>query len=134
MIETASRQDMGELSRQLERAMERLVQGQFARFRISESWTPAINAYRLADRIEVCVELAGVDRKSLDVRAEPGLLVIRGIRHAPHPAGGQGVQILTMEIDHGPFERRFAIPRRVDVSSISAEQKNGLLWIKLPLK
>jgi HSP20 family protein len=135
MIDTASRQDLEELTRQLERAMDQLVHRHFSHFRTTETWTPAINAYRLAGRIEVCVDLAGVDRESIHIRAEPGLLVIRGFRHAPHPQhrGGENVQILAMEIDHGPFERTFQLPRQVVVDKIKAEQRNGLLWIKLPI-
>lgn len=141
MIETASRHDLQELSRQLESAMDRLVHRHFSHFRTSETFTPAINAYRVAGRIEVCVDLAGVDRASIDIRAEsgrpghPGMLIVRGFRHAPQPEhkSGDSVQILAMEIDHGPFERRFELPRQVAVNKIKAEQRNGLLWIKLPL-
>jgi HSP20 family molecular chaperone IbpA len=38
-----------------------------------------------------------------------------------------------MEIDYGPFEREIVLPGDVDVNKARAEQKNGLLWISLPL-
>jgi len=135
MIQTASRQELEELSRQLEQAMDRLVHRHFSHFRTSECFTPAINAYRVGGRIEVCFDLAGVVRDSIDIRAEPGLLIVRGYRHAPQPEhkSSENVQILAMEIDHGPFERRFELPRQVTVQKIKAEQRNGLLWVTLPL-
>jgi HSP20 family molecular chaperone IbpA len=44
------------------------------------------------------------------------------------------VRLLAMEIDYGPFEREVALPAEVEVDQASAEQRNGLLWISLPLK
>ena len=141
MVVTATHRDLEELHRQLEKAMDQLIQGQFSQFRTSDHWTPSINAYRVGDRIEVCVELAGVVRESIDIRAEPGqsglpgVLIVRGYRQSPNPEhkSGDDVRILAMEIDHGPFERRFELPRQVAVNKIKAEQRNGMLWIKLPL-
>ena len=42
--------------------------------------------------------------------------------------------MIAMEIDYGPFEREVRLPDEVDVKKVHAEQKNGLLWIHLPLK
>ena len=39
-----------------------------------------------------------------------------------------------MEIDHGAFEREINLPRNVDRKSVHAEQRNGMLWIHLPLQ
>jgi HSP20 family molecular chaperone IbpA len=39
-----------------------------------------------------------------------------------------------MEIDYGPFEREVILPADVEVNKAHAEQRNGLLWISLPLK
>jgi HSP20 family molecular chaperone IbpA len=44
------------------------------------------------------------------------------------------VQLLAMEIDYGPFEREVLLPASVDIDNVHAEQRNGLLWISLPLK
>lgn len=99
-----------------------------------EAWSPAINAYALADRLEVCVDLAGVDRASIDLRVEPTRLTVRGVREAPEPAHepSRRVQILALEIDHGPFERTVVLPRAVSTDKVSAEQRNGMLWVRLP--
>ena len=39
-----------------------------------------------------------------------------------------------MEIDYGPFEREVVLPAEVEIDQARAEQRNGLLWISLPLK
>jgi HSP20 family molecular chaperone IbpA len=99
-----------------------------------DAWSPAINAYALADRLEVCVDLAGVERESIDLRVEPTRLTIQGVRQPPEPPHDpqQRVQILALEIDHGPFERTIVLPRAVATDKVSAEQRNGMLWVRLP--
>jgi HSP20 family protein len=99
-------------------------------------WRPAINAYRCEDCIRVCVDLAGVDRSDIDLVIANQQLSIRGVRAVPEPSdqGRQAMQMIAMEIDYGPFERELRLPAEVDVNKVHAEQKNGLLWIHLPLR
>jgi len=101
----------------------------------SAAWQPAVNAYRCDKCVRICVDLAGVDKSEIDLTIEPGRLRIRGRRSLPEPGAphGKAVQVLAMEIDYGPFERDVLLPAGVDVSRVTAEQKNGLLWIDLPL-
>ncbi len=108
----------------------------FSGFRTSDAWQPAVNAYRCEHCIRICVDLAGVDRTAIELAVSPGQLTISGHRDAPEPSRHEGhaMQVLTMEIDHGPFERIIALPRQVDRARVSAEQRNGMLWITLPLQ
>jgi HSP20 family molecular chaperone IbpA len=69
----------------------------------------------------------------IDLQVEPRRVTVRGSRDAPEPID-QAVQMLALEIDYGPFERRVELPAEVDVEQARAEQENGLLWICLPLK
>jgi HSP20 family protein len=84
-----------------------LTKVQFSKFSSPEAWQPAVNAYRCAECIAICVDLAGVDRKRIELTVEPRRLLIRGHRQAPEPDGAKdkAVQVLVMEIDYGPFER-----------------------------
>jgi HSP20 family protein len=113
-----------------------LTKAQFTQFCPGETWQPAINAYRFRNQIVICVELAGVDRSSLELTVEPRRLRLRGSREAPEPASQEPdlMQILAMEIDYGPFERQVELPNPVDPERVKAEQRNGLLWIYLPLR
>lgn len=98
-------------------------------------WRPAFNAYRCDDSLRICVDLAGVDPRSIDIRAEPGRLILRGDRPPPEPPKRSPCRrILVMEIDYGPFERVIDLPSTVDSERISAKHSGGLLWIALPLK
>jgi HSP20 family protein len=111
-----------------------LSRSQFSRF--AHAWVPAINAYRCQTCVRICVDLAGVDRSVIDLTVEPRRVVIRGTRELPEPthAEGHAVQLLAMEIDYGPFRREVPLPAEVEIDQAHAEQRNGLLWISLPLK
>jgi HSP20 family protein len=97
-------------------------------------WRPAINAYRCKDGFAVCVDLAGVDQSRVDMAVEPRRLRIRGRRLPPEPAEMEALQLLALEIDHGPFDREVALPEEVEPREAQIEQRNGLLWIYLPLR
>ena len=102
----------------------------------AHTWRPAINAYRCDKCIRVCVDLAGVEPSGIDLTVESERLILRGVRDVPEPtpAEGRAVQLLAMEIDYGPFEREVRLPALVDIEKVHAEQRNGFLWISLPLK
>ncbi len=83
--------------------------------------------------MKVCVDLAGVSRSQIEIVAEPTRLIVRGFRAPPEPPSPEvTVQIFSMEIDYGAFERVIDLPLRVKVEEITAEQRNGFLWISLP--
>jgi HSP20 family molecular chaperone IbpA len=98
-----------------------------------QSWRPCINAYHCSSCIRVCVDLAGVDE--FEVKVLPRRLVIRGHRTPPEPVEPEkkGARILALEIDYGPFEREILLEPDIDTERVETEQKNGLLWIVLPL-
>ena len=87
-------------------------------------------------KFEMLVDLAGVDRSLIDLTIADRTLSIRGVRDVPEPSGEEkeAMQMIAMEIDYGPFEREVRLPAEVDVKKVRADQKNGLLWIHLPLK
>jgi len=102
---------------------------------VSAKWQPAVNAYRCEEGFAVCVDLAGMDKESIDVKVEQRRLRIRGHRQSPEPKREKHrpVQVLMMEIDSGNFERELTFSVDIDGSQTTAEQQNGLLWIFLPL-
>ncbi|HYF37987.1 MAG TPA: Hsp20/alpha crystallin family protein [Prosthecobacter sp.] len=97
-------------------------------------WLPAVNVYAYADRLEVCVDLAGVKREEVEVEVQSRRLTVRGHRAAPErgcerpPCG----RILAMEIPDGDFERIIDFPVDVNTQQTEARQENGWLWIILP--
>jgi HSP20 family protein len=108
---------------------------QFEHFNASHSWKPAINAFRCGELLIVCVELAGVEKDSIKVQAESRRLTLQGTRLAPEPDCEEPMmQVLALEIDHGPFQRVIEFPVDVEAGQVTAEHRNGLLWIRLPIR
>ncbi len=135
MIDTARRDDFQQIAGQVRNIVGQLSQAHFGDFCSTDSWSPPINLYHLDRRLEVCVDLAGVNKSDIDVRVEPGRLIIRGHRRAPDPRDQhEGMRIVTMEIDHGPFARLVSLPPNIDLPRVTTEYKEGLLWITLPLR
>src|SRR6478672_381783 len=107
----------------------------FASFQMpGRSWTPAINVYAYADRFEVCMDLAGVDKREIQVEAESRRLSVSGHRLAPGGSADEAPckRILVMEIHDGPFARTLEFAEDLDTSRVEARQDNGWLWIVLP--
>jgi HSP20 family protein len=123
-----------QLQREMSSIALELLRGEFAPSGGSPHWRPAINAYRCRDRFTICVDLAGTTKEAIQILVERRRLTLRGNRPSLEPGGdcpGQGV--LAMEIDHGPFERILDLPSEVDPDRTTAEYRQGVLWIELPL-
>jgi HSP20 family protein len=127
---------LSEIQRDLGDVAVAVTRTHLVHFSGPSAWQPAINAFRCGQKFVICVELAGVERSSIDVRAEARRLVIRGARAMPEPDCDEErtAQILALEIDHGKFERVLELPAEVEHERVTAEFRNGLLWIKLPLR
>jgi HSP20 family protein len=128
--------NLDEIQRHLGEIAVQMTHAQFFHFSVPRGWQPALNAFRCGEHFVICIELAGVDKNAIDVRAEARRLVIRGTRQIPEPGCDESpaVHVLALEIDHGPFERILDLPADVDPERVTAEHRNGLLWIKLPLR
>ncbi len=97
-------------------------------------WQPAVNVYVYSDRLEVCMDLAGVRKEDIHVEVDAGRLVIRGHRDAPlrSPCEQNCARILIMEIPEGSFERILQFRQAIDPDRVSARQEEGFLWVTLP--
>jgi HSP20 family protein len=113
--------------------------GTFGDYCPAETWQPAVNIYRLADCMVVCFDLAGVGKKQIEVRVQPGQLTVRGARLSPEPACDPAarksavMRIITMEINHGAFCRTVSLPQNIDLDGVESQHRNGLLWVRLPM-
>jgi len=108
----------------------------FSVFCSIQGWEPVITAYRYDDRIEIWLDLAGVEKSEICVDVLPDRVRISGERKPPLPTrdtSSQCRQVLTMEIECGRFGREIQLPAEVNRDRVSAKQENGLLWIVLPL-
>ena len=102
------------------------------RFRGREGWTPSTDIVETEDTVVILMDLAGLDKEAIKIVRKGDLLQISGVR-ARKPVPGMK-RFHRMEIDYGPFEKLFRVPQDLDVESIKAEHKDGLLEVLLPKK
>lgn len=98
-------------------------------------WHPAINVYRCAEQLMVCLDLAGVEPSSIHAEVSGHILRIRGRRRAPEPdcERYKVLQVLALEIDHGDFEREIHLPFAVAADGLQTEHRDGFFWIEAPV-
>ncbi len=102
----------------------------YSLFGYGTRWSPACNIYDTGDCISILVEIAGMDRETLDLTIEEGQLLLRGTRREPdQPSAGRYQQ---MEICFGEFELSVPLTAPVDAEAAQAWYQNGFLSILLP--
>ena len=98
---------------------------------IPGDWCPAADLYETETEVVVLLDVAGIDPNSLDVVLEDDMLRVTGRRL--EPALRRNCKVLHhMEIEYGPFERLFAVPRNLDGDAARARLDSGFLEVRIP--
>jgi HSP20 family protein len=97
---------------------------------LEAGWLPAVDIVELEKEYLVKLDLPDVKREDVQIYAEAGDLVIKGIRKFERDV--KDAKILRREVGYGEFERMFTLPEYVDVNAIKAECKDGVLRVHLP--
>ena len=95
-------------------------------------WTPPVDLYETADQFVLTAELPGLARDQIEIHAEESRIVIRGARSASPTSEVAYEQFHRVERGHGRFSRAFGLPEPIEVESVSADLKDGVLTITLP--
>ena len=96
----------------------------------SSAWVPAADMYETEESIIIHIELAGIDKDSVEILFQDEHLFLRGNR--PLSDQMQSAKIHRIECMYGYFRRVFQIPLPVDSSHASAAYEQGVLKITLP--
>ena len=91
------------------------------------AWRPAIDLVESSDAYHLYVELPGIAREDVELRAEGRWLEITGHRR-PDPAAEQG--FLRLESPQGPFRRRVELPGPFEPDGVEARLSRGLLEVR----
>lgn len=92
------------------------------------AWEPPADVYENAGEIVVVVAMPGVEAERMQIRNEPGVLIVRGSRPMLRVSPGHAVR--RIEIPHGQFERRIVLPPcRLDLGAPELQQ--GCLVVHL---
>ncbi len=92
-------------------------------------FVPAADIYEGEHNLMVVLEMPGVEKTSVDVRVEDGVLNVEGRLDL---AKYQGLQPLYTEYNIGHYARSFRLSSKIDQSKIAAEMKDGVLSLTLP--
>jgi HSP20 family protein len=99
---------------------------------LRRGFRPQCDCYLTDDppTLHVLVEVPGIDPDSVEVVATGRTLVIGGNRERPKIPDAR---YESMEIEYGPFQRRFDLGVEVDSSRARASYDRGMLKIVLPI-
>jgi HSP20 family protein len=78
------------------------------------------------------VELPDVRREDIQVAIDDNTLTIKGEKQLSDEVKED--QFQRIERAYGTFSRPFSLPPNVDASKLSAEYKNGVLTVRIPLR
>jgi HSP20 family protein len=93
-------------------------------------WRPAANVSENDKEYTIRADLPEVSKENIDVSVANGVLTISGER--PYENTAEGEKEHRRETFHGSFQRSFALPEDVDVESIKADARDGVLVVRLP--
>jgi HSP20 family protein len=89
------------------------------------SYSPAVEMSETENSIEIKVELPGIDIQNVEVEATKNAVSIRGERKRTDDAK-------VSEFRYGKFGRLLALPAKVQNTAVTAEYKDGILFLTLP--
>jgi HSP20 family protein len=90
---------------------------------------PNADIYETNDALNVVLEMPGVEKNSVEVRVEDGVLKIDGrLDFSKY----QGLQPLYTEYNVGHYSRSFRLSSKIEQNKIGAELKDGVLSLVLP--
>jgi HSP20 family protein len=120
---------------ELEVYFNEVAHGRPVGFVASTKWKPHTDIFETDDALVVYMDIAGMHSEDFTVEYADGILTISGERKARRNEGKPHYH--AMEVQVGPFERRFRLPVVVDPETIRASYEQGFLevWLaKLPAR
>lgn len=96
---------------------------------ISSDFAPRVNVEETADKLNMTIELPGMDKGDIKILVQDNTLTISGERKIQNEIKTEN--IIRSEIHTGSFRRSFSLPDYIDSASVDAEYKNGLLNISI---
>ena len=102
-------------------------------FTAPSTWIPPVDIFQTAEHeLVLKAELPDMSRDEIDINIENFVLTIKGDKKASTEVKDE--QYHHAERRYGSFSRSFSLPTTVDPNRVSAEYKNGVLTVRLPLR
>jgi HSP20 family protein len=109
------------VKRELSQAEERTEAGKF--------FSPYTDIHENDRAVIVSMEIPGVDKSSIDLQVEKGVLTVKGTVDGTKYGS---LRPIYSEYDVGNFVRTFTVSPKIDAAAISANVADGVLTVELP--
>jgi HSP20 family molecular chaperone IbpA len=107
--------------KELTQAEERTEAGKF--------FSPYTDIHETPSTVVVSMEMPGVDKGSVDIRLDKGVLTVKGnIDSAKY----ESLKPIYTEYNVGNFVRTFTVSTKIDSAAITAVMADGVLTVNLP--
>ena len=99
----------------------------------SGAWIPPVDIFQNGDdEVVLKAELPDMKREDIEITVDNGTLTLKGEKKISSDVKEESYH--RIERHYGTFTRSFSLPRTVDAAKVSAEYKNGVLTVRLPLR
>ncbi len=96
------------------------------------TWTPSVDIYEDENSFLIKVDLPEINKEDVKVNLDNNVLSISGERRLENEDRREGYH--RVERVYGQFYRSFTLPSNVNIESINAAFKDGVLRLRLPKK
>jgi len=97
------------------------------------AWMPPVDIYSTGEHeLVIKAEIPGMNKDDIDITVENFVLTIKGEKKLSTEVRED--QFHRVERRYGTFSRSFSLPQTVDPNKVSAEYKQGVLTVRLPLR
>jgi len=99
------------------------------RTEVGKFFSPYTDIHETERAVIVSMEVPGVDKDSIDIRLDKGVLTVKGTIEATRY---ETLRPIYSEYNVGNFVRTFTVSTKIDGAAISAAVADGVLTIELP--
>ena len=114
----------------LERGLERGLDRQTANIRRAD-WMPLVDIRETESAYQIDVEVPAVAAEDLSVSVTDGVLSVSGERRVVERDEENEGRVHRVERRYGKFVRNFQLPDDADHEAISAENRDGVLYLQI---
>jgi len=97
--------------------------------KVADFFAPSSEASTTNENYEISVELPGVSDDEITVEVHDGQLTVTGEKRSQQEEKGKNYYF--SERVYGSFQRRFRLPDDANLEKVEANQKDGVLTIKI---
>jgi HSP20 family protein len=119
------------MMRRLSEEMDRAFSSSFGFGGDSGRWSPALDVRERGGNLEICAELPGMSKDDVKVECTNEGIVIEGEKRREEQSNQGGYH--RSERSYGHFYRMIPLPEGADAEKATAEFKDGVLHVKVPV-